>query len=51
MGYDLVTARTPRLTGLALEVMAAALENPFTAALLVPRLLKDAGIHAFRQAV
>ena len=51
MPYDLVPARVPRLTGFALDALAAALENPVTAALLVPKLLKDAGIAAFRGTV
>ncbi len=51
MTYDLVAARAPRLTGLALQALAGALENPVTAALLVPKLLADAGIAAFREAV
>jgi Asp-tRNA(Asn)/Glu-tRNA(Gln) amidotransferase A subunit family amidase len=51
MPYDLAPARVPRLTGLALQAVAAALDNPVTGAALAPRLLKDAGIAAFRGVV
>ena len=51
MAYDLVPAHAPRLTGLALEAVAAALENPLTAPFLGAKLIKDAGIAAFRTAV
>jgi Asp-tRNA(Asn)/Glu-tRNA(Gln) amidotransferase A subunit family amidase len=50
MPYDLQTVRAPRLTGLALRAAAELFENPVTRALLLPKLLEDAGIDAFRRA-
>jgi Asp-tRNA(Asn)/Glu-tRNA(Gln) amidotransferase A subunit family amidase len=50
VSYDLQTVRAPRLAGFALNAMASLLENPVTAALIRPKLLKDTGIEAFRRA-
>ncbi|MRG93156.1 amidase [Polyangium spumosum] len=44
MTYDLKTAHAPRMTGLALEAAALALENPATGHLIGQKLLKDLGI-------
>ncbi|MDC3960269.1 amidase [Polyangium jinanense] len=44
MTYDLKTANAPRMTGLALEAAALALENPATGHLIGQKLLKDLGI-------
>jgi Asp-tRNA(Asn)/Glu-tRNA(Gln) amidotransferase A subunit family amidase len=50
MTYDLKAARVPRLTGVALSALAGALENPVTAALLLPKLVGDTGIANLRHA-
>jgi Asp-tRNA(Asn)/Glu-tRNA(Gln) amidotransferase A subunit family amidase len=49
MAYDLVSAKAPRLAGVALQAAAAVLENPITGALVQGRLLEDAGIGNFRR--
>jgi Asp-tRNA(Asn)/Glu-tRNA(Gln) amidotransferase A subunit family amidase len=51
MAYDLAPARVPRLTGFALDALAAALENSVTGGLLMPRLLRDGGFETLRQTV
>ena len=50
MTYDLKTANAPRMTGLALEAAALALENPATGHLIGQKLLKDLGILDLRVA-
>lgn len=50
MAYDLKSMKgTPRLAGVALSTFVRALENPVTRALLMPKLLSDAGLKAFRR--
>src|SRR5262249_4972776 len=51
MAYDLAPARVPRLTGFALDALAAALESPVTGGLLLPKLLRDGGFETLRHAV
>lgn len=50
MPYDLRVARVPRLTGVALSALATAADNPVTMSVLAPKLLKDSGIAALREA-
>ncbi|MCR9142282.1 MAG: amidase [bacterium] len=47
--YDLKSMKAPRLTGGGLRIFAALLERGPTRALIMPKLLKDAGIEGFRQ--
>ncbi|MEQ9367262.1 MAG: amidase, partial [Leptospirales bacterium] len=49
MSYDLKSMKAPRLTGAGLRIFAALLERGPTRALIMPKLLKDAGIQGFRQ--
>jgi Asp-tRNA(Asn)/Glu-tRNA(Gln) amidotransferase A subunit family amidase len=51
MPYDLQDIRAPRLVGVALQAVVAAVENRASASLLIPRLLADTGVAAFRAAV
>jgi Asp-tRNA(Asn)/Glu-tRNA(Gln) amidotransferase A subunit family amidase len=51
MPYDLQTVAAPRLTGTALAAAVLALENPIGAAVLGPKLMRDAGIERFRAQV
>ena len=46
--YDLQSVRLPRLTGIPLHALAWAMETRFRG-LLIPALLRKAGIHAFRK--
>lgn len=48
MSYDLKSMKAPRLTGAGLRIFAALLERGPTRALIMPKLLKDAGIEGFR---
>jgi Asp-tRNA(Asn)/Glu-tRNA(Gln) amidotransferase A subunit family amidase len=47
--YDLASVRLPRLTGRALSLFAGALDSPASRSLLLARLLRDAGVEAFRR--
>ena len=49
MSYDLKSMKAPRLTGGGLRIFAALLERGPTRALIMPKLLKDAGIEGFRK--
>lgn len=49
MTYDLKSMKAPRLTGGGLRIFAALLERGPTRALIMPKLLKDAGIEGFRK--
>ena len=51
MPYDLQSVRAPRIAGLALSAAASLFENPVTNKLLLPKLLRDAGVERFRAAV
>jgi Asp-tRNA(Asn)/Glu-tRNA(Gln) amidotransferase A subunit family amidase len=51
MTYDLKSVRAPRLAGFQLRAAAALLESSLTKPLLSGKLLRDAGIEAFRRAV
>jgi hypothetical protein len=46
--YELQSVQLPRLTGLPLHALAWAMETRFRG-LLIPALLRKAGIHAFRK--
>ena len=46
--YDLKSVKAPRLAGLGLRLFASLLETGWTRALLLPKLLKDAGFTGFR---
>ncbi len=48
VSYDLQSVSLPRLTGMALRALTWALESPL-GGLLIPALLRKAGIHAFRK--
>ena len=50
MTYDLKTAEAPRLSGIALEAAALALENPATGLLIGQKLLRDLGVFELRRA-
>jgi len=47
--YDLKSVQLPRLSGRVLHLFAKLMETPATRALLLPRLMNDTGISAFRQ--
>ncbi len=49
MSYDLSAIQSPRLAGTLLKILTGALESPLTRWLLMPKLLRDAGIGAFRE--
>ncbi|MCB1316001.1 MAG: amidase, partial [Leptospiraceae bacterium] len=49
MSYDLKNIKLPRLAGTALKILTAAVERAFPGKLLLPRILKDGGISAFRK--
>ncbi len=51
VSYDLKDIRVPRVAGFALQAVAATLDNPAGAALILPKLLADAGVDDFRRAV
>jgi Asp-tRNA(Asn)/Glu-tRNA(Gln) amidotransferase A subunit family amidase len=46
--YDLQTIRAPRLAGAALSAAPALLENSFTKAAAIPKMLRDTGLEAYR---
>lgn len=48
MPYDLTSVKVPRLAGAGLKLFAALMEGA-AGKLLLPKLLRDAGIEAFRQ--
>lgn len=47
--YDLETLRLPKLSGVGLRLFAAAVDNPVTRAMLLPRLLRDGGVDRLRR--
>ena len=51
MPYDLQTVRAPRLAGFALRTATVLVDSGLTKSLLAPRILRDAGIEAFRRIV
>ncbi len=51
MTYDLSVIQSPRLAGTGLRLLTAALESPLTRWMLMPKLMRDAGIVAFRERV
>ena len=51
MAYNLKSVKLPKLTGLPLKLFAAALENPVAGALLMPKMMKDAGFLEFRKKI
>ena len=51
MSYDLTAIQSPRLAGTGLRILTGALESPLTRWMLMPKLLRDAGIGAFRERV
>lgn len=48
MAYDLKSVKAPRLAGAVLRIFAWLLEHAPTRALIMPKLLKDAGLNEFR---
>jgi Asp-tRNA(Asn)/Glu-tRNA(Gln) amidotransferase A subunit family amidase len=48
MSYDLKAVKAPRLAGVGLRIFAGLLERALPRALILPKLLKDAGIAEFR---
>ena len=48
MTYDLQNLKAPRLAGTNLHLFTLALESPLTRWMLMPKLLRDGGIAAFR---
>lgn len=51
MSYDLKPVETPKLKGLALRVVTTLMESALFRPLLLPGLLKKAGVTAFRKKV
>ncbi|MBI9092355.1 MAG: amidase [Desulfobacterium sp.] len=47
--YDLKTQSLPQLKGAGLKLSASVMENPFLLGMIAPKLLRDAGIPAFRR--
>ncbi len=48
MTYDLIPIQAPRMAGTGLKALTAALESSLTRWMLLPKLLRDAGIEQFR---
>ena len=49
MAYDLKSVKAPRLAGLGLRIFANLIEWGFPGKLIIPQLLRDAGVTAFRR--
>ena len=49
MAYELKSVKAPRLAGLGLRIFANLIEWGFPGKLIIPQLLRDAGVTAFRR--